>query len=108
MNAHILQATVVTATIAGLATWVAMKARTSWLKSVARYFLLAVSIASTTLLLASVAFYVVLTRESADSPAAFIPLVLAAVCCGVAIFFWAGFALQAFYKPRERSTGGTR
>jgi predicted small integral membrane protein len=98
MNDLIFPATIVV-TIAGVVTWLAIRARQPRVKSFLRYLLLTAAISSTTLLVASLAFYVALARGGANSPAAFIPLALAIVCAVVALPSWAGFVVVARHKP---------
>jgi putative flippase GtrA len=94
--------------IAGVCTWLAISARQSRLRSVFRYLLLTVAISSTTLVVASAALFVLFARESADSPAAAIPLIVAVFCAAVAVPFWLGFVVQARYWSGQQLPGSSK
>lgn len=86
--------------IMGAITWLARIARQPGLRRFLRTILLVVSISTTTLLVASVALFIVLSRGSADSPAGAIPLSLAFLCAGVAVPFWIGFVIATRPQPQ--------
>jgi NADH:ubiquinone oxidoreductase subunit K len=96
----LLPVLIVVAAVCGV-TWLAISSRQPRLRGVFRYVLLTVAIASTTLLIASVALYVVLSRGSSDSPAAAVPLLFAILCAVVAVPAWIGFVIQAHTLRRK-------
>lgn len=79
--------------IAGI-TGLARKGRRPVLRRVARTILSVLATTTTALLAASVALFVFLARDHADSPAGAVPLALAFLCAGVAIPAWIGFAFR--------------
>ncbi len=81
--------------VVGVLTWLSVNPRLPRLGAVLRSVLLTVAIASTTLLVASTALFFILSRSSADSPAAAVPLMLGTICAFVAVPCWIGFVLQA-------------
>ena len=104
MDAQMFLAALVAVLVIGVVTWLAISARQPRVRVFFFYLLLTVSISSTTLLVASVALFIVLARGSADSPAAAVPLILAIVCAVVAVPSWVGFVVQARNKSGEQPT----
>jgi len=93
-------AVLLVAAAVGVCTWLAISASQRRQRNFFRYFLLTVSIASTTLLVASVALFFVLASGSADSPAAAVPFMAAILCAFVAVPSWIGFVVQARLTKR--------
>ena len=98
MDGQIVLAALVVVVVVGVITWLAISARQPRVRMWLRYVLLTAAIASTTLLIAMVALFVVLVRCCADSPAGAVPLLLAIPCAFFAVLSWIAFVVQARLK----------
>jgi len=85
---------VVVAAIA-IITLLSIRAPQAGMQMLFRRLLLGIAIASSALLLVSVAAFVYLLRHNADSPAGVIPMILGVICAVIALPAWIGFAIQA-------------
>ncbi len=99
MDQLVLVELTVIAIIGGI-TWFARNARQPGLRRLFRTILLIIAISTTTMLSASVALFIVLSRSNPDSPAGAVPLYLAFLCAGVAVPFWIGFVIAARPQPQ--------
>lgn len=99
MDQLVLAELTVIAIMGGL-TWLARNAGQPGLRRLCWTILLVVAISTTTVLVASVALFIVLSRGNPDSPAGAVPLYLAFLCAGVAVPFWIGFIIAARPHPQ--------
>lgn len=86
--------------VIGVLTGLSIKAEQPRVRRLCRTILLSLAIGSTVLLAASVASFVVLARDHADSPAGAIPMALAFLCAAAAVPTWIGVAIQSRLRRR--------